>query len=105
MLTKVLGEKHGKKYPGSAGIGTVMEQTCVNGGAVWDGPELIWTEDFQNLSDSRTSVTVTWMAIPAATGDCFLTSRVSGLICGVRLSRERCIFPPVRKLLPRRRPC
>ena len=28
-----------------------MEQTCVNGGAVWDGPELIWTEDFQNLSD------------------------------------------------------
>ena len=40
------------KYPGSAGIGTVMEQTCVNGGAVWDGPELIWTEDFQNLSNS-----------------------------------------------------
>ncbi|MDE6650421.1 MAG: glycosyl hydrolase family 98, partial [Muribaculaceae bacterium] len=37
-------------YPGSAGIGTVMEQTCVNGGAVWDGPELIWTEDFRNLS-------------------------------------------------------
>ena len=52
MLTKVLGENHGKKYPGSAGIGTVMEQTCVNGGAVWDGPELIWTEDFQNLSNS-----------------------------------------------------
>jgi hypothetical protein len=53
MLTKVLGENHGKKYPGSAGIGTVMEQTCVNGGAVWDGPELIWTEDFQNLSDTN----------------------------------------------------
>ena len=53
MLTKVLGENHGKKYPGSAVIGTVMEQTCVNGGAVWDGPELIWTEDFQNLSDSN----------------------------------------------------
>ena len=52
MLTKVLGKDHGKKYPGSAGIGTVMEQTCVNGGAVWDGPELIWTEDFQNLDDS-----------------------------------------------------
>lgn len=52
MLTKVLGENHGKKYPGSAGIGTVMEQTCVNGGAVWDGPELIWTEDFQNLNNS-----------------------------------------------------
>ena len=40
------------KYPVSAGIGTVMEQTCQNGGAVWDGPELIWTEDFQNLDDS-----------------------------------------------------
>ena len=53
MLSKLLGDKHGKKYPGSAGIGTVMEQTCVNGGAVWDGPELIWTEDFQNLSDSQ----------------------------------------------------
>ena len=51
-LGAVLGENHGKKYPGSAGIGTVMEQTCVNGGAVWDGPELIWTEDFQNLSNS-----------------------------------------------------
>ena len=51
-LNKLLGDNHGKKYPGSAGIGTVMEQTCVNGGAVWDGPELIWTEDFQNLSNS-----------------------------------------------------
>ena len=51
-LDALLGEGHGKKYPGSAGIGTVMEQTCVNGGAVWDGPELIWTEDFQNLSNS-----------------------------------------------------
>ena len=39
------------KYPNAAGIGTVMEQTCQNGGAVWDGPELIWTEDFQNLND------------------------------------------------------
>ena len=53
MLGKLLGDKNGKKYPGAAGIGTVMEQTCVNGGAVWDGPELIWTEDFQNLSDSN----------------------------------------------------
>ena len=51
-LDAILGEGHGKKYPGAAGIGTVMEQTCVNGGAVWDGPELIWTEDFQNLSNS-----------------------------------------------------
>ena len=51
-LDAVLGDGHGKKYPGAAGIGTVMEQTCVNGGSVWDGPELIWTEDFQNLNNS-----------------------------------------------------
>ena len=51
-LDGILGENHGKKYPTAAGIGTVMEQTCINGGAVWDGPELIWTEDFQNLSNS-----------------------------------------------------
>ena len=51
-LSSLLGENHGKKYPVAAGIGTVMEQTAVNGGAVWDGPELIWTEDFQNLSNS-----------------------------------------------------
>ncbi|MCQ2196459.1 MAG: glycosyl hydrolase family 98 [Bacteroidaceae bacterium] len=48
----LLGDNHGKKYPVAAGIGTVMEQSCVNGGAVWDGPELIWTEDFQNLSNT-----------------------------------------------------
>ena len=51
-IEAILGKNSGKTYPGSAGIGTVMEQTCVNGGAVWDGPELIWTEDFQNLSNS-----------------------------------------------------
>ena len=52
-LDALLGEGHGKKYPGAAGIGTVMEQTCVNGGAVWDGPELIWSgECFQNLNNS-----------------------------------------------------
>lgn len=55
MLGKLYGDNHGKKYPGSAGIGTVMEQTCVNGGAVWDGPELIWTEDFSGPSESTTS--------------------------------------------------
>ena len=54
-LSSILGDGHGKSYPGAAGIGTVMEQTCVNGGAVWDGPELIWTEDFQNLSNSSVS--------------------------------------------------
>ena len=46
-LEAILGKDNGKKYPNSAGYGTVMEQTCINGGAVWDGPELIWTEDFQ----------------------------------------------------------
>ncbi len=51
-LDALLGNNHGKKYPTAAGIGTVMEQTAVNGGAVWDGPELIWTEDFQNLSNT-----------------------------------------------------
>lgn len=54
-LDDILGKNHGKKYPVAAGIGTVMEQTCQNGGAVWDGPELIWTEDFQNLSDTQDS--------------------------------------------------
>jgi len=51
-LDALLGEGHGLKYPNAAGIGTVMEQTAMNGGAVWDGPELIWTEDFQNLSNT-----------------------------------------------------
>jgi hypothetical protein len=51
MTSKLVGSNK-CEYPGSAGIGTVMEQTCVNGGAVWDGPELIWTEDFQNLNNS-----------------------------------------------------
>ena len=51
-LDAILGDGHGKKYPIAAGIGTVMEQTCVNGGAVWDGPELIWTEDFKNLNNT-----------------------------------------------------
>ena len=51
-MDAIFGENHGKKYPIAAGIGTVMEQTAVNGGAVWDGPELIWTEDFQGLNNS-----------------------------------------------------
>lgn len=51
-LDAILGKNHGKKYPIAAGIGTAMEQTCMNGGAVWDGPELIWTEDFKNLNNS-----------------------------------------------------
>ena len=51
-LDALLGDNHGKKYPNAAGIGTVMEQTCVNGGAVWDGPELTWTEDIHEVSTS-----------------------------------------------------
>ena len=53
MTSKLIGENK-CKYPGSAGIGTVMEQMCVNGGAVWDGPELIWREEcFLNQSDTN----------------------------------------------------
>ncbi len=53
MTSKLIGENK-CKYPGSAGIGTVMEQMCVNGGAVWDGPELIWSgECFQNQNDTQ----------------------------------------------------
>jgi len=33
------------KYPSCAGVGTVMEQCGSNGGAVWDGPELIWNKE------------------------------------------------------------
>jgi len=53
MTSKLVGESK-CSYPGSAGIGTVMEQCCVNGGAVWDGPELIWSgECFQNQNDTQ----------------------------------------------------
>ncbi|MBR6141437.1 MAG: glycosyl hydrolase family 98 [Bacteroidaceae bacterium] len=53
MTSKLVGSNK-CSYPGSAGIGTVMEQCCVNGGAVWDGPELIWSgECFQNQSDTQ----------------------------------------------------
>lgn len=53
-LSSILGENHGKKYPAAAGIGTVMEQTCVNGGSVWDGPELTWNEEcFHEVSQTE----------------------------------------------------
>ncbi len=42
------------KYPIAAGIGTVMEQCGVNGGAVWDGPETIPDECFKEAG--RTTV-------------------------------------------------
>jgi len=54
-IEDLVGKNSNCKYPNAAGFGTVMEQTCVNGGAVWDGPELIWTEDFQNLSNTVVS--------------------------------------------------
>ncbi len=40
------------KYPIAAGIGTVMEQCGVNGGAVWDAPETIPTESFKEINKS-----------------------------------------------------
>jgi len=43
------------KYPIAAGIGTVMEQCGVNGGAVWDAPETIPTESFKEINRSTTS--------------------------------------------------
>ena len=54
-LDALFGENHGKTYPIAAGIGTVMEQMGVNGGAVWDGPELIWTEDFKETDKTTVS--------------------------------------------------
>ena len=42
------------KYPASAGIGTVMEQMGINGGAVWDGPELTWREECFHEVNSTT---------------------------------------------------
>lgn len=42
-VAKQLGWKG--TYPNALGFGTVMEQMCINGGAVWDGPELIWREE------------------------------------------------------------
>ncbi len=51
-LDALLGKNHGKKYPIAAGIGTTLEQTGMNGGAVWDGPELTTTEDFQVLNNT-----------------------------------------------------
>lgn len=44
-LEGILGKNNGKTYPASAGVGTVLEQTGINGGAVWDGPELTWREE------------------------------------------------------------
>ena len=48
-LSTLYGEGHGMSVPGAAGIGTVMEQTCINGATVWDGPELTWQECFHEL--------------------------------------------------------
>ena len=46
------GDGLSEKYPGAVGIAPVLEQTALNGACVWDGPELIWTEDFQGLANS-----------------------------------------------------
>ena len=55
-MDDILGEGHGKKYPAAAGIGTVMEQCAVNGGAVWDGPELTWRDEcFHEVSATTTN--------------------------------------------------
>ena len=52
-MDDLFGEGHNKVYPAAAGIGTVMEQMCVNGGSVWDGPELTWNREcFQETSST-----------------------------------------------------
>ncbi len=55
-LGTIFGEdsNHGRTYPAAAGIPPVLEQMCLNGACVWDGPELIWTECFKE--NSRTTV-------------------------------------------------
>ena len=47
--------KNTAKYPACAGVGTVMEQCGANGGAVWDGPELIWQYECFTETDRTTS--------------------------------------------------
>lgn len=65
-LGDYFGDEKSAPYPGAAGIGTIMEQCCVNGGAVWDGPELIWTEDFKNLNTTLVDgyLTRNWGTFP-----------------------------------------
>lgn len=50
-----LGSNHGKKYPAAVGIAAVLEQMTLNGACVWDGPELIWTEDFKATNTTTVS--------------------------------------------------
>lgn len=52
-MDHICGEDKNRKYPVAFGIAPVLEQTLVNGGAVWDGPELIWVECFKTLSNTR----------------------------------------------------
>ena len=67
-MSDLVGE--GKcKYPGAAGIGTVMEQTGINGGAVWDGPELTWTNGGEGFTEGGQKTVETysrrnWNATP-----------------------------------------
>lgn len=58
-LDHIYGEKSGIKFATAAGICTIMEQTTINGGAVWDGPELTWGNsddgDFNENAVTNTS--------------------------------------------------
>lgn len=53
-IEPVYGEGANHSYPGASGIPPTLEQMCLNGACVWDGPELIWTEDFKEIN--RTTV-------------------------------------------------
>lgn len=50
-MQNALGEKH--KYPHAVGAATVIEQMCINGGAVWDAPETIPTECFEETTTTK----------------------------------------------------
>lgn len=45
-----LDEGAGETYPAAVGLGTVLDQTAMNGASVFDGPELIWRQDFREVS-------------------------------------------------------
>lgn len=45
----------GETYPTAAGLGPVLDQTAMNGATVFDGPELIWRQDFHEVAAVKTA--------------------------------------------------
>lgn len=50
-----LDDEKGETYPEAVGLGTVLEQTAMNGASVFDGPEIIWWQDFREAQNVTTS--------------------------------------------------